>query len=123
MIRSINKFTYDKEFYECIPSAIYNVLDIETNELMEYGMKYGIYYIFHNGEDSDRYQRVVNLRFVDVCETDLKDDLGEYGFKLIRQIGARKQWVKEYEFDEKVIDKFNSIGCTSFCLPIYKESI
>jgi hypothetical protein len=96
MIRNVNKFTREKEFYECVPSAIYNAVDIETNELLEDGViKDGIYYIFHNGKVSDKYQRVVNLKFVDVCETDLEDDLSVYGFKLIRQMGVWKRWAKQ----------------------------
>ena len=84
MIRFVEKFTWDTKKYRALPPEAFNCIDTETDMLMERDiLDNEIYYLYHNGEDADRYKRVVALSFVDVCTTDGTDDLSKYGFKLI----------------------------------------
>ena len=89
MIRNVNKFTRETEHLSSIAySNLFAVFNTETQEFVDVDKSWienGSYYTFHNGSDSDVYLRQVDLRYVDVCETDLDDDLTQYGFKLLGQ--------------------------------------
>ena len=91
MIRFVNRYT---TAIDCLPDSVFNCLDTETNMLMENTiMKRECYYPYHLGENTDRYQRVVALSFVNICETDKEDDLSSYGFKFIRETpNGWKMW-------------------------------
>ena len=91
MITEVVKYTNNWELH---PDEIFNCLDIDTNELMDPAYMSAQYYLFHCGDYHDRYQRVVNLRYVDACMTEFHDNLTKYGFKLIRVIGDYKFWVR-----------------------------
>ena len=116
MIRRINKFTREFEYlsgFELLNSFV--TFNTETQTIIDVDsrlIKDSKYYTFHNGSDSDTYLRQVDLRYVDVCETDLDDDLTEYGFKLVGQIyddfRMLKRWVKSCGYKEhlKNYEKF-----------------
>lgn len=91
MIRFVNRYSVPIEH---LPINAFNCLDTETNMIMEDSiLKRECYYVYHIGKDTDRYQRVIALSFVNVCETDEEDDLSNYGFKYIREIpNGRKMW-------------------------------
>lgn len=102
MIRNVNKFTREIEYLSSVAvSNLFTTFNTETQSIVDVDrgwIENGNYYTFHNGSDSDTYLRKVDLRYVDVCETDLDDDLTEYGFKLLgqRYDGFRmlKRWAK-----------------------------
>jgi hypothetical protein len=96
MIRIIDKFNHDFcKYDDALLLGAFNVLDTQTNMLMESFFGNPNYYIFHNGKDSDRYKRVVNLELVTICHADRGDDLSKYGFKLIgRSVDGFNRWGK-----------------------------
>lgn len=102
MIRNVNKFTREIEYLSSVAvSNLFATYDTETQAIIDVDkgwIENGIYYTFHNGSDSDTYLRKVDLRYVDVCETDLDDDLTEYGFKLFGQrcdgVRMLKRWAR-----------------------------
>lgn len=93
MIRFVNKYTIP---VVSLPIEAFNCLDTETNMLIEGGSMQDEYYAYHIGEDTDRYQRVIALSFVDVCETDKEDDLSDLGFEYISHtVDGLKMWRKK----------------------------
>lgn len=102
MIRRVNKFTRTFEYLSGIEmNNVFATFNTETQAIIDVDLglvKDGKYYTFHNGSDSDTYLRQVDLRYVDVCETDLDDDLTEYGFVLLGQryddFRMLKRWAK-----------------------------
>lgn len=91
MIRFVDKFVWDADKYNGVPFEAFNCIDTETGMFMDEGiLPNEVYYLYHNGEDTDRYQRVIALSFVDVCRTDETDDLSPYGFKLI----GLNRWIR-----------------------------
>ena len=102
MIRNVNKFARKVEYLSSVAvSNLFATFNTETQSIVDVDRAWienGNYYTFHNSSDSDTYLRKVDLRYVDVCETDLDDDLTEYGFKLLgqRYDGFRmlKRWAK-----------------------------
>ena len=95
MIRFVNRYSMPMPF---LPISIFNVFDIKTNTLMikDIIIPNENYYIYHNGKESDRYKRVIALSYVEVCETDIDDDLSKYGFQLIRHLNERKIWNRTF---------------------------
>lgn len=92
MIKEVVKYT---DAWYLYPNELFNCWDKETDKLVEPPvLPFDPYYLFHCGDYRDRYQRMVNLRYVDACVTELHDDLTQYGFKLIRMMGEYKFWVK-----------------------------
>lgn len=90
MIRVIDKYTCAAED---VPFEAWNCIDTETKMLMNEGaIKNEVYYVCHNGKDSDRYKRVVALKYIDICQTDKEDNLSRYGFKLIGQKLSGLNW-------------------------------
>lgn len=100
MIRSVNKWYCDQRTHPKLPLSTFNIVDTTTNSFMEPD-ETGVakYYLFHNRDINDIYKRVVDLNFVEVCETDLEDDLSIYGFELIGNIHYStrilKRWVRK----------------------------
>ena len=93
MITEVVKYADNWQLY---PHEVFNCLDRDTNELT-YTTQLPSdeqYYLFHCGDYRDKYQRVVNLRYVDACITEKHDKLTEYGFRLIREIGDYKFWIR-----------------------------
>jgi hypothetical protein len=93
MIRFVYEYSVLKEYYI---DKLFNCLDTKINILMEKDkiLPNGDYYIFHIGKDTDRYQRVVLLDLIDICETDETDDLSTFGFKCIGYGYGYKIWKK-----------------------------
>ena len=92
MITEVVKYADNWQLY---PQEVFNCLDTDTNELMDTTYTpFEQYYLFYCGDYYDRYQRVVNLRYVDACITDFHDNLTKYDFKLIRIFGDYKFWVR-----------------------------
>ena len=94
MITSIVKYTNNWDLY---PNQLFNCLDKETDTMLEdTGLPDSEYYPFPSsiGNYRDRYLRVIALRFVDACFTDKFDDMTKYGFKLVREYGSEKFWVR-----------------------------
>jgi hypothetical protein len=100
MIRIVNKFI----FPDCCddPATLaYNILDTKTGMLLEENPSDFTYYIYDlpfsvDGKSDCRYERVIALEFVEVCETDKEDDLSDFGFTLINPHTAHgyKMWQK-----------------------------
>jgi hypothetical protein len=100
MIRIINKFALP----DCCndpASLVYNILDTETGMLLEDNQSDFTYYIYDmpfsvDSKSGGRYERVIALEFVEVCETDQEDDLNDFGFTLINSHTAHgyKMWQK-----------------------------
>ena len=97
MIRFVDKFCWDRKKYQEVPFEAWNCLDTETGKLMSDCVIQGEdYYVYHNGQDTDRYKRVIALSFVDICQTDKEDDLSKYGFKLIGQkLNGLNWWMRK----------------------------
>lgn len=95
MIRFVYEYSVLKEYYI---DKLFNCLDTKINMLMEKDkiLPNGDYYIFHIGKDTDRYQRVVLLDLIDICETDETDDLSAFGFECIGY-GYRYRLWRKYE--------------------------
>ena len=94
MIRFVNRYSIP---IEQLPISAFNCIDTETNMLMEDSIiKRECYYVYHIGKDTDRYQRVIALNFVNVCETNEEDDLSNLGFEYIRQTPqGHKMWMRK----------------------------
>ena len=103
MIRNVNKITIEFEYLSSIEmSNLFATFNTETQTIIDVDKGWvedGKYYTFHKDSDSDIYLRKVDLRYVDICETDLDDDLTEYGFKLLGQrydgFKTLRRWAKE----------------------------
>lgn len=92
MIKEVVKYADDWQLH---PLEVFNCMNMETNEITGYGYcSTEDYYLFHCGDYHDKYQRVVNLQYVDACITEKHDKLTEYGFRLVREIGDYKFWIK-----------------------------
>ena len=93
MIRMVNLYSFPVEL---LPIDTFNVIDIKTNLLIEKTIwKPKNYYIYHIGKDTDRYKRVINLLYVEMCETDEEDNLSDFNFKLLGHTPfQRKIWIK-----------------------------
>lgn len=51
-------------------------------------------YLTYEAQREYNYQKCVDLRFVEVCLTDLKDDLTKYGFKYVGYESGGQLWKK-----------------------------
>jgi hypothetical protein len=100
MIRKVNKFAFLDSCND--PASLaYNILDAETGMLLEENPSDFTYYIYDlpfsvDSKSDGRYERVVALEFVEVCETDQEDNLSDFGFTLINSHTAHgyKMWQK-----------------------------
>ena len=94
MIKKVVKYT---DNWQSHPLEVFNCMDMEKNEITDYTYYCTTddYYLFHCSDCHDRYQLIVNLRYVDVCIAEKHDKLTKYGFKLIREIGDYKLWVRQ----------------------------
>lgn len=74
MITFVNRFTIPICYLKV---DTYKVVDTETDNAITNSKQY---YLYHCGKSTDRYKRFINLRYVDICETEDEDDLTDYGF-------------------------------------------
>lgn len=94
MIRMVNLYSFP---IGLLPIDIFNVIDTKTNLLMEKTIwEAKNYYVYDTGEDTDRYKRVINLLYVEMCETDEEDNLSDFNFKHLGYTPfQRKIWIKK----------------------------